>query len=308
MEKSIKHVNPIIFVVLTAILWGCVQSDHSPTAQKTTPSMGNTKISTEILSPTSTFMNTQTPANTPTQIPIPFPTQGTLNDKDFINLLLETNGGCELPCWWGIIPGETSWDRAEQFLLSFSSGLETEVDEDTTSTDGKTSRRKVLRILLNFEDNNPLGFKLFTKDNLVTGIQVGPRLTDHHFLLKDLLSNQGPPLRVFLHTHANVIEPPTAFSLILYYQKQRFLAIYNTLVTKENEQITACLGDSGPEILIFPEEKDLSDKQIQEIFLGPEPLGVLSSEEALSMTTEEFYLYYRDSISSCITTPADIWP
>ncbi len=26
----------------------------------------------------------------------------------------ENNGGCELPCWWGITPGETSWQEVHQ--------------------------------------------------------------------------------------------------------------------------------------------------------------------------------------------------
>ena len=23
--------------------------------------------------------------------------------------MLKTNGGCDLPCWWGIVPGQTDW-------------------------------------------------------------------------------------------------------------------------------------------------------------------------------------------------------
>lgn len=34
--------------------------------------------------------------------------------------MLEKNGGCELPCWWGITPGKTSWQDAAHFLGSFS--------------------------------------------------------------------------------------------------------------------------------------------------------------------------------------------
>jgi hypothetical protein len=30
----------------------------------------------------------------------------------------ETNGGCKLPCYWGITPGETSWDVASMFVSS----------------------------------------------------------------------------------------------------------------------------------------------------------------------------------------------
>lgn len=60
--------------------------------------------------------------------------------------------------------------------------------------------------------------------------------------------------------------------------------------------------------MILSGEEVLSDVQIQESFLGPDPIGVLSVEEALGMTPEEFYKTYRDSSNTCITTPADIWP
>ncbi|MCP4538783.1 MAG: hypothetical protein GY832_16745 [Chloroflexi bacterium] len=23
--------------------------------------------------------------------------------------MLETNGGCDLPCWWGVTPGQSEW-------------------------------------------------------------------------------------------------------------------------------------------------------------------------------------------------------
>ena len=31
----------------------------------------------------------------------------------YVREMLQTNGGCELPCWWGIIPGKTSWKEMQ---------------------------------------------------------------------------------------------------------------------------------------------------------------------------------------------------
>jgi hypothetical protein len=55
---------------------------------------------------------------TPTWAPLP-----TLPPDEANALLLdlvETNGGCQFPCWWGITPGETDWLTAAQFLSTFS--------------------------------------------------------------------------------------------------------------------------------------------------------------------------------------------
>jgi hypothetical protein len=34
--------------------------------------------------------------------------------------LITTNGGCQLPCWWGIMPGETTWAEAKAFARPFA--------------------------------------------------------------------------------------------------------------------------------------------------------------------------------------------
>jgi hypothetical protein len=34
--------------------------------------------------------------------------------------LLENNAGCRLPCWWGIIPGQTKGIEAQRFLETFT--------------------------------------------------------------------------------------------------------------------------------------------------------------------------------------------
>jgi hypothetical protein len=44
------------------------------------------------------------------------PTLTWIEQESYIKELLKTNAGCDLPCWWGIKPGETSWGEAELFL------------------------------------------------------------------------------------------------------------------------------------------------------------------------------------------------
>jgi hypothetical protein len=49
-----------------------------------------------------------------------FPTLPAEEMDETIQALIATNGGCFLPCWWGITPGVTSWDDANHFLLQFN--------------------------------------------------------------------------------------------------------------------------------------------------------------------------------------------
>jgi len=46
--------------------------------------------------------------------PVLFPTLGVEQMETFIVDRLADNGGCELPCWWGVTPGETSWQTVRQ--------------------------------------------------------------------------------------------------------------------------------------------------------------------------------------------------
>jgi hypothetical protein len=59
------------------------------------------------------------------------PPKGPLNEslttKENIIALLENNGGCELPCFWGIIPGKTSWSDASYWLQDITNIYEDQV-------------------------------------------------------------------------------------------------------------------------------------------------------------------------------------
>jgi hypothetical protein len=46
------------------------------------------------------------------------PTLSAAEESALLSELLATNGGCELPCWWGIVPGETNVDTARNDLTS----------------------------------------------------------------------------------------------------------------------------------------------------------------------------------------------
>lgn len=70
--------------------------------------------------PITTSILTLNPTNTPGITPIPVPTlTGEQRDR-FLEDMLETNGGCELPCWWGgtIVPGKTTLGEAKRFFRS----------------------------------------------------------------------------------------------------------------------------------------------------------------------------------------------
>lgn len=85
----------------------------SPT---TTPTLTHTQTVTPIITPTATITHTPSITLTPTITPTatmtlaPTATFSPPKKNEFVLDLIRNNGGCELPCLWGITPG-TSTER-----------------------------------------------------------------------------------------------------------------------------------------------------------------------------------------------------
>ena len=61
--------------------------------------------------PTATpLLDTATPSRTPV------PTLDAKQQAQLVTDMLKTNGGCKLPCWWGIVPGNTRFQAAVDSL------------------------------------------------------------------------------------------------------------------------------------------------------------------------------------------------
>ena len=62
-----------------------------------------------VTEPTATSIFTPIPSRTATSEPTatftPVPTKSVEEREAFIHIMYETNGGCDLPCFWGISPG-----------------------------------------------------------------------------------------------------------------------------------------------------------------------------------------------------------
>ncbi len=110
-----------VFGVLIAVvlLVGCGTST-TPTVMSsavlptTTPLASVTPLlPTSTPTPTSSpMLPTATPSPTLTPMPptiTPIPTLAASARPTLVREMLKTNGGCELPCWWGITPGQTDW-------------------------------------------------------------------------------------------------------------------------------------------------------------------------------------------------------
>lgn len=92
----------------TALRGDAAVGSAYPSSATATPATISSPKPTRTVSPPTADLPTHTIAATATLTP-----QQILDE---IRHLFDENGGCALPCWWGIEPGKTTWEEALTIL------------------------------------------------------------------------------------------------------------------------------------------------------------------------------------------------
>jgi hypothetical protein len=115
---ELKGVKLFVILIIVGLMVSCSQGE---TASPIEPEVG---IRTSTPSMTIEAQNTYTPEATMTETPRPtqtgtatmIPTMSKDSAFEYIEDLYADNGGCELPCWWGITPGISNVDDLMKLL------------------------------------------------------------------------------------------------------------------------------------------------------------------------------------------------
>lgn len=111
-----------VFILCILFFTGC-QTDGNVSRPASTETLSPeptlaakpTNTPTPVPSPTSTPTSTSTltpsPTHTITPSWTPVPTLPLEEALEAADLIYQDNGGCELPCVWGVTPGETTWEE-----------------------------------------------------------------------------------------------------------------------------------------------------------------------------------------------------
>jgi hypothetical protein len=233
--------------------------------------------------------------------------------------LLRSNGGCDLPCFWDIVPGRTiltntlplftylGWEGSYFYLDDIRKNYETNSGEII----------KEVEVLMT----------LSVKDSVVDSMLitfVGDKTLAVPYTIDGLLSKYGVTSRIEINLAVGrgyeVSEPQTTpYNLLLFYDQLGVMAEYNGVATKYGSSYRLCLTDFFPG---EPERKDsisahlilkTSDnpKTLEEIaeYFGTST-GGYSLTEVTGISNEEFYnlIIQRNGKSYCIETPRDAWP
>lgn len=221
--------------------------------------------------PTSTLTVTTTPQliNSPTWTPIP-----TMNADKAIETILDLyadNGGCELPCWWGIHPGKTSWEAAREKLSPL--GL----------VSGKSINKNLefyeFEFIIPVEvDPSGLGFidsTLWVRDGIVTAISsnTGWIKKSFDYSLSELLKTFGQPEEIWIKVNTDTMGLPH-YELDLFYPSKGIKLNSTGDASAENSRsIMICpksfrRGEFPPAILLWDASIEYTYKNLSTELLG----------------------------------------
>jgi hypothetical protein len=276
----------------------------------TSPTITNTK--TRLPSKTSTPAPTDTPSPTipPTIVWSPMATLSMGEADQKIQDLLDNNAGCQLPCWWGITPGETSKIDTIRYLSSFTA---------LTTVWGPSGNYQIGSV----EPGKPIGdflssYKIFGdygnieyyfRDGLVYTISAyhgggtGDKKVDT-FQLSRILADYGVPEEMAVSAAPTAPGGPVFDIYLMDGHKGIYVHYVYYNVNISGNDLRVCPRNIGPEELLLwsPKTRTLSLAD----FFAPQNWPTV--HQALGMDIESFQKLFKNPDNGvCIKTSVDIW-
>jgi hypothetical protein len=300
---------------------GCVQLTES----FDTPSPEITVHPTSSVTPLPSTTLAPSASATSTSIPTAIPTLPPQEAQSKFLDLLASNSGCRLSCFWGIVPGKTSFQEAQGILAPLSSisdftafrdgvgsvspyftegnwQLYTTVDFSSNSETGLVNS-----LAFNAEAHRPLeqgGYKdIFNSNDFGELISA--------YTLPHILSDLGVPESVMISTLGGPLTRggTGGFDLLLLYPDQGVLINYTTQMRLNGKDVIGCPANAHVEMELYPSgQPDSFFDSLKKTDWAVKMRNYKPLEEVASMPVQEFYETFREPTETCIETPAELWP
>lgn len=208
--------------------------------------------------------------------------------------MLATNEGCELPCWWGITPGQTDWQTVRSRYTAYG-GTAFGVPSSTPPWDYR------------------LTHEFTQRDGKVESIHVQVRVYGspqpfvedwRRYALDQVLTRYGTPSQVWLFL-LPAIEPgvDTGYGITVVYDKLGSSIYYSGPARFVGERTLACPGFRNVDFMALYLQPAPSNSRTQSVFPEGNPF-VLSLQNATGLSLEDFYRTFRDPNSqACLDLP-----
>lgn len=301
VEEMKKIYFGMCWILVLLFFAGCVYHENI----KETPEIKPSETPQRVV-PTETI--TQTPSDTPllnTPRPTRIPTLAESEREKWLADLFEENLQCELPCWWGMIPGKTNRAEAEQMLWQLQNDGVNGIKQDGTY------RMKDYAIASQFTTANVPYLFVYIRGNKETieTIQVYS-LVHPGYSLDRILRQYGAPDEVRIASVNWGREKPP-FLLYLLYLKKGFVILYDAedKANYTENTIQACLTNQSEYLDMWNPEQPITREEYMELFYDDSLSSTYPLEVVQGTSIEDFTEWYRNpEHEPCFEIPRDIWP
>jgi hypothetical protein len=316
--RHIRSLSLGAMIILALIVSGCRTPSISstptelPEATSTTPTYTKpAPIETVTASYTATAAptRTSTPAATATEIRTPTWTPlATLPPSEaakFARDLYTNNAGCRLPCWWGATPGETQWNKTDQFLSSFTRRIGQADTKHINPESGEDYTITVIGFFVKIEGLQQEGtINYSVRQGIINEIDVSRPGTELSYQVQQLLKEYGEPGEMWLIVDPyDIVRREPSYNLIVFYPDKGIMAEYEGEAIRQGSQYKICPDGAGPNLILYPPDKDLSIQSVYSyIFSYLKPV-----QEATGLSIENIFLELSRSRAACIETPVSMW-
>jgi hypothetical protein len=245
-------------------------------------------------------------------LPTSYPQLDPAESQARIHELFQTDGGCRFPCWWGIVPGKTTWQKTHALLSSFM--------EDETSqliNDDGTVYALPYYCVRSAGGSGANIEEVIHKDDLVFGLQIEdvPPVDLSNLKMSRIFKIYGIPDEIHVrspHRDNGVNSCEGEFELFLYYPANHFAVRYRYWEYPINRSFLVCRLDNpdSAEFDLWDPAFDYAsfEEASKNITWFPHE-KIVPLEEATRWTSESFYqaVQAREGKTFCIKTPAFDW-
>jgi hypothetical protein len=325
--KPIKlFVIPSI-AILSTLLGGC----SSGILVTSSPVPTDTSLPPTSTIPTTTSTVPPSPAVTP--IPSLSPDRAYAR----IQALLGNSPDCELPCWLGITPGQTTWQEANE-QLAFWGGIANRLYIETHAGKWSTGSFTIpnsdntifieIRISYPIESiNNIISVisaetRAYKDTNSEFGDVYGYSKYDdllQQYSIARVLTKYGNPDIIYILgvLRDDVIVSPgfgDYFAIHLWYPDKGIFIAYKMAVERSGTNYRFCPSKAFISGILMPPGSDSNYKSVlyrvdsnYDYFFPPVSKYVETPVEAFNMNDEEFVRLLLSSTDQCLETPVSLW-
>jgi hypothetical protein len=217
--------------------------------------------------------------------------------EKWVKKMLQNNGGCELPCWWGIMPGQTTIQAMKEIFAS--EGIPWDRESDLGIDPPLAHRYQSYNIHLSVVHQ-----QTELVQELAISVQVFGEPDSNYFAhdwsrysLDQVLTRHGMPTQVTLYMQGGA-EPGAGgeYALQVVYDNLGFLIVYGgESIVKTPNLLKACpIFDQIGTLFLKLQSPETGKPVLQ---LEPNVADAIALEKVTGMDLETFYETFREPAS-----------